>query len=87
MYAEAELLYVRATEIWEKALGPEHPAVATALNNRAWLLSEQVRTIRMFQEMSRGIILTVLVSSGPGGVVEEAGTSQNISYKMSCGAL
>ena len=38
-YAEAEPLYARATEIWDKALGPDHPLVATALNNRAELLS------------------------------------------------
>ena len=37
-YAEAEPLYARAIEIWEKALGPEHPNVATVLNNRAGLL-------------------------------------------------
>ncbi|CAN0567697.1 unnamed protein product [Ectocarpus sp. 12 AP-2014] len=34
-YAEAEPLNARATEILEKALRPEHPLVATALNNRA----------------------------------------------------
>ena len=28
-YAEAEPLYRRALAIWEKALGPEHPNVAT----------------------------------------------------------
>lgn len=49
-YAEAEPLYVRATEILEKALGPEHPNVATPLNNRAWLLRAQVRAVRIFQE-------------------------------------
>ncbi|CAN0139752.1 unnamed protein product, partial [Scytosiphon promiscuus] len=38
-FAEAELLYTRATEIWETALGPEHPNVATALNNRAGFFS------------------------------------------------
>eukprot|EP00752_Nemacystus_decipiens_P005175 g4696.t1 len=37
-FEAAEPLYARATGIWEKALGPEHPAVATALNNRAGLL-------------------------------------------------
>ena len=31
-YAEAVPLNERATEIWMKALGPEHPTVATALN-------------------------------------------------------
>ena len=47
-FTEAEPLYGRATEIWETALGPEHPNVATALNNRAGLLESQVRTVRNF---------------------------------------
>lgn len=36
-YAEAEPLYRRALVIAEKALGPEHPDVATSLNNLATL--------------------------------------------------
>ena len=32
-YAEAEPLWKRSLAIWEKALGPEHPHVATSLNN------------------------------------------------------
>ena len=36
-YAEAEPLDERALAIGEKALGPEHPSVATSLNNRAGL--------------------------------------------------
>ena len=47
-YTEADPLYARATEIWEKALGPERPLVATALNNWAELLEAQVRTNRSF---------------------------------------
>jgi tetratricopeptide (TPR) repeat protein len=34
-FAEAEPLYKRALAILEKALGPDHPDVATALNNLA----------------------------------------------------
>jgi len=37
-YDEAEGLVSWATEIWEKALGPEHPSVGKALNNRATVL-------------------------------------------------
>ncbi|CAN0587929.1 unnamed protein product, partial [Ectocarpus sp. 12 AP-2014] len=37
-YPEAVSLNERATEIWVKTVGPEHPTVATALNNRARLL-------------------------------------------------
>ena len=36
-YAEAEPLHKRALAIGEKALGPEHPEVATWLNNLALL--------------------------------------------------
>ena len=48
-YAEAEPLYERSQAIREKALGPEHPAVATVLNNRASLLESQVRAVISFQ--------------------------------------
>ena len=34
-YAEARALYERTLASWEQALGPEHPAVARALNNLA----------------------------------------------------
>ncbi len=34
-YADAEPLYERSLAILEKALGPEHPEVATSLNNLA----------------------------------------------------
>lgn len=51
-YTEAAPLYERATEIREKALGPEHPAVATVLNNRAVLSYRQVSVI-VFNQASR----------------------------------
>ena len=37
-YAQAEPLYQRSLAIWEKTLGPEHPDVATSLENYAALL-------------------------------------------------
>ncbi len=37
-YTQAEPLYRRALAIWEKTLGPEHPDVATDLENYAALL-------------------------------------------------
>ncbi len=40
-YAEAEPLYQRSLAIVEKALGPEHPHVATSLNNLARLYRDQ----------------------------------------------
>jgi CHAT domain-containing protein/Tfp pilus assembly protein PilF len=42
-YAEAEPLYQRALAIKEKALGSDHPTVATALNDLAELYDEQGR--------------------------------------------
>ncbi len=42
-YAEAEPLYKRSLAIDEKALGPEHPAVATSLENYAALLRKTGR--------------------------------------------
>lgn len=45
-YAEAESHSKRAAEILEEALGPDHPNVATAFNNLAALLREQVRAVR-----------------------------------------
>ncbi len=42
-YAEAEPLHKRALAIMEKALGPEHPDVASSLENYAALLRETAR--------------------------------------------
>ena len=39
---EAAPLYKRAVAVWEKALGPDHPLVATGLNNQAQLLRQMV---------------------------------------------
>ena len=38
----------------EKTLGPDHPNLATRLNNRAVVLQAQVRVARKFQERSSG---------------------------------
>ena len=54
-YAEAEPLYERSQAILEKALGPEHPAVAVELNNRAGLLESQVRAVINFQGSCCGV--------------------------------
>ena len=42
-YADAEPLYKRSLAIWEKALGPDHPNVATVLVNYASLLRKTDR--------------------------------------------
>lgn len=41
-YEEAEALYTKVVKIFERSLGAEHLHVATALNNWAELLREQV---------------------------------------------
>ncbi len=43
-HSEAELLYARALAIREKALGSEHPELATSLENYAALLRQTGRT-------------------------------------------
>jgi tetratricopeptide (TPR) repeat protein len=43
LYAKAELLYQQSLAIWKKALGPEHPDVATGLENYATLLTHMKR--------------------------------------------
>src|SRR6185295_12837634 len=40
-YVQAEQLYARALAIFEQALGPDHPLVATSLNNLAGLYQAQ----------------------------------------------
>ncbi|NDY74971.1 tetratricopeptide repeat protein, partial [Desulfobacter hydrogenophilus] len=40
-YEEAEPLYQRALKIRETVLGPDHPSVATTLNNLAGLYESQ----------------------------------------------
>jgi tetratricopeptide (TPR) repeat protein len=40
-YEEAQPLYERAQEIWENALGPDHPDVGVGLNNLALLHARQ----------------------------------------------
>jgi len=42
-YAQAEPLCKRSLAIWEKALGPNHPSVATALENLAALYKKTNR--------------------------------------------
>lgn len=53
-FAEADSANLRAIEIGEKALGPEHPDLSVWLNNRAVLLSAQVKAVIMFWEITVG---------------------------------
>lgn len=53
-YTEADPLYERSLAILEKVLGPEHPDLASSLNNRAELLLVQVKTTRKLPENISG---------------------------------
>ena len=46
-YEGAKPLYERSLAIREKVLGPDHPDVASSLNNLAMLLANQVRVDRL----------------------------------------
>ena len=63
-YDDAKPLYERSLAIREKVLGPDHPGVATGLNNLAELLKSQVRVDR-FGSTERSP-LSVLSVSGVG---------------------
>ena len=44
-YAEAEPLFTRALNIWERAFGPDHPTLAQGLENYAALLRKTNRPV------------------------------------------
>ena len=48
-------MYKRSLAIDEKIYGPDHPEVATDLNNWACLLESQVRAVINFQESCCGV--------------------------------
>jgi tetratricopeptide (TPR) repeat protein len=52
-YAEAEPLYQRSLEIWERTLGPEHPSVAQGLENYAALLRAMGRVAEAEELVAR----------------------------------
>ena len=55
-YAEARACYERALRIWERALGPEHPHVATAVNNLGrvlWALGDLAGAKACFERALR----------------------------------
>ncbi len=68
-YDEAEPLYQRSLAILEKALGENHPHVATSLNNLASLYHSQGNTTQAINFLSRGLDveeqnLNVLLATG-----------------------
>jgi CHAT domain-containing protein/tetratricopeptide (TPR) repeat protein len=56
--AEAEPLYKRALDTYEKALGPDNSAVAIALNNLATLYRDQGRMAEAQSLMMRAVAIT-----------------------------
>lgn len=55
-YTEADALYLRAIEIGEKTVGPDHPDIASRLNRRAGVLRLQVRIGQRSRQRSRRCI-------------------------------
>lgn len=56
-YAEADPMYVRAIDIGERTLGPDHPNLAVWLGNWASLLEKQVRAYGCFEEASGDVVM------------------------------
>jgi tetratricopeptide (TPR) repeat protein len=56
-YAEAEPLFKRALAIYQKALDPEHPSVATTLDNLAALYRSQGRDAEAEPLSKRGLAI------------------------------
>src|SRR5690242_3345661 len=56
-YTEAEGYYKRALAIWETALGPEHPYMATGWSN----LSALFRKLKFFSESERMLQLSLRI--------------------------
>jgi tetratricopeptide (TPR) repeat protein len=65
---EAEPLYRRALAIWENSLGPDHPNVASALNNLARLLKATNRFAEAEPLMRRALAIRVKFSRDSGHV-------------------
>ena len=58
-YAKAEPLFKRPLAIMENALGPNHPHVATSLENYAALLRESGRTAEADKMEARAKVIRV----------------------------
>ena len=60
-FAEAEPLFMRCQRIQEKALGDNHPSLATTLSNRALLLEDQVNVVGTTLEHNQLLLFFNLV--------------------------
>ncbi|MGA2496212.1 MAG: tetratricopeptide repeat protein [Tepidisphaeraceae bacterium] len=56
-YDRAEPLYNRSLAIWEKALGPDHPNIASSLNNLGWLHVKQAKYDQAEQFYARSLAI------------------------------
>lgn len=66
-YAEADSLHLRAIDIGERTLGPNHPDFALWLVNRASVLEKQASPCSNFQETSPHVLPDVAgLPGGPG---------------------
>ncbi|MEE8511990.1 MAG: tetratricopeptide repeat protein [Acidiferrobacterales bacterium] len=84
-YGEAEPLYKRSLAIREKALGPDHPDVATSLNNLARLYSAQghhdltLEHVRRASAIHRGRAARTGGGRSAGGLSEQRTVQYNRS--------
>ena len=65
-FTEAEQLYERCQTIKEKVLGPDHPSLATTLNNRAGLLSIFVPPLAITPHVLIVLVALILGKVGRG---------------------
>ena len=67
-YEEAQPYFERAVAIWEKSLGPEHPQVATGLNNLGVLLTGKFIIDLVFLSDMRSRVINMCVCCRHGKV-------------------
>ena len=86
--AEAESLYKRSLAIDEKVYGPDHPDVATDINNWSLLLEAQVRAVSILQEISCGMHTQVKLQAlnNRAGLLKAQVRAVRILQQLSCGA-
>jgi tetratricopeptide (TPR) repeat protein len=81
-YAEAEPLCRRALPTFEKALGVEHPNVATTLNNLAQLLQATNRLLEAKPLMRRSVVVLLKFTRLTGHLHPNLRTVFNNYYSL-----
>lgn len=86
-YEEADIFFLDAIEISTATLGPDHPSLATTLNNRACLLKDQVSiTLFLDRVFSYAVWSTVNTNFGRFNVdasIESCDSAQDINQIFS----